>query len=134
MDLNDFEGLWRIDRRITNAVGPDAVFTGTARFTARDDGLLMEEEGEMRMDGAPPMRASRRYLWRAAATGIDVFFDDGRYFHHIAPDTRPADRHDCAPDLYRVSYDFSGWPVWSSVWRVTGPRKDYAMHSHFTRG
>ncbi|MCE8467683.1 DUF6314 family protein, partial [Rhodovulum sulfidophilum] len=56
---------------------------------------------------------------------------DGRFFHLIAPGARPEARHDCAPDLYRVRYDFSAWPCWSSFWEVRGPRKNYAMESSY---
>ena len=83
----------------------------------------------MTLSGTAPMRASRRYLWRDGGSGtIDVHFADGRFFHRFdAEDPAPASSHDCPPDLYRVRYDFRAWPRWQAEWRVTGPRKDYAM-------
>lgn len=134
LTLTDFEGRWLISRRIENAIGPDATFRGTVTFAPGHGGLVMSEAGEMVMDGQVPMQASRRYIWRTAAQGIDVFFDDGRYFHHIGTGAAPKDRHDCAPDLYQVAYDFGAWPLWSAVWHVTGPRKDYVMRSEFRCG
>ena len=127
--LKDFEGAWAIDRRVENAVGPDARFAGVARFVPGEGGLVLTEEGEMTVPGLTPMRATRRYLWREAAEGIDVFFDDGRYFHHIGTGSVVEAAHDCAPDVYRVSYDFTGWPRWQAVWQVSGPRKAYRMTS-----
>jgi hypothetical protein len=61
-----------------------------------------------------------------------VLFADGRFFHRFdAEDPAPAAAHDCPPDLYRVRYDFRPWPRWQAEWRVTGPRKDYAMVSRY---
>lgn len=134
MKLKDFEGRWTLDRTIENAVGPDATFRGTATFTRDGEGLILQEVGEMTVAGQPPLRATRGYLWRQGPAGIDVYFDDGRYFHHIADGAASEDRHDCAPDLYQVAYDFRDWPVWSTIWRVTGPRKDYVMRTRFQRG
>lgn len=133
MKLADFEGRWTVARQIENAVGPDAVFTGRVLFEPGEGGLVHREEGQITFDGQTAMTATRVYVWRAAAAGVDVFFDDGRYFHHIADGKNPSDRHDCVPDVYDVAYDFSGWPRWSSVWRVTGPRKDYVMRTRFER-
>lgn len=132
--LADFEGLWRITRRVENAIGPDARFEGTARFTADGAGLALHESGEMRLEGQGAFRAERRYLWRAEGGRIAVFFDDGRRFHEFDPARpRPEAEHPCGEDHYRVAYDFSRWPEWRSVWRVAGPRKAYAMTTLFRR-
>lgn len=133
MNLADFEGGWRIDRRIANALGADAVFSGTALFEAGKGGLVMRESGEIRIAGQAPMRATRDYIWRDGAAGIEVFFDDGRFFHRIGGGVQPEDSHDCAPDVYQVAYDFAPWPRWSSLWQVSGPNKDYSMESLFER-
>jgi hypothetical protein len=131
MKLTDFEGCWQLERRITNAVGPDATFTGTAEFAPQGAALILRESGHMRIDGQAPMQATRVYRWQVATDGIDVFFDDGRFFHHIAPGQTPQAHHDCAPDVYDVAYDFSRWPQWSAVWQVKGPRKDYRMETQY---
>lgn len=131
--LTDFLGVWRITRQIANAVGPDARFVGEARFDPGEGGMILTEQGEMRIGGEVPMQATRRYIWREGPGGLDVYFDDGRFFHHIGPGAAPQDRHDCAPDIYDVTYDFRDWPRWSSVWTVTGPRKNYAMQTAYER-
>ena len=80
------------------------------------------------------MQAERRYLWREAGARVEVFFEDGRPFHSFDPDEpRPAADHWCDPDSYSVHYDFSTWPAWTSEWQVSGPRKDYTMHSAYRR-
>ncbi len=138
MRLEAFAGLWRITRRIEDRLaGGEGRLTGTARFEPDPggDGLVAIEEGTLVLGGAPPMAATRRYLWREEVPGaITVRFADGRFFHSFAPGAAaPEARHDCAPDLYRVRYDFSAWPDWRAEWRVTGPRKDYTMTTDFRR-
>jgi hypothetical protein len=66
---------------------------------------VQEEAGTLHYGDAPPIRAERRYLWRAEGDGLAVFFEDGRPFHRVGPG-RLSDRHDCAPDTYDVTYLF----------------------------
>ena len=130
--LSDFEGGWRLARRIEDArAGLAGRLEGQAVFRPGDGGLILTETGVLRYGTGPPMQAERRYLWRAEAGGIAVFFDDGRPFHRFSP-AAPEARHDCAPDLYHVRYDFSDWPRWRAVWHVTGPRKEYVITSDYT--
>jgi hypothetical protein len=128
--LADFAGRWRIERRIDDRRGQDARFAGVAEFApADDDTLRYHETGEIRIGAGPPIRAERRYRWTAAPGGrIAVSFPDGRPFHTFDPD-EGVSSHFCAPDIYEVRYDFTAWPQWLAVWRVTGPRKDYTMTS-----
>jgi len=132
LDLMDFAGLWRLERQIKDANGPDAVFYGTATFTPDDDGLRLTECGELRLIGQGAFQAERSYLWRQSGSLIVVLFDDGRAFHQFDPllGIAHAD-HWCDPDTYKVRYDFSGWPDWQAQWQVTGPRKAYTMQSHY---
>ncbi len=132
--LDDFEGRWTLSRRIDDALSGDVLrFAGEAVFVPDEAGLRYVETGLLHAPGRAPMKGSRVYLWRTAADGVDVFFENGRPFHHIAPGDAPKDHHDCPPDDYRVAYDFGGWPDWQARWRVTGPRKDYVMDSHYSR-
>lgn len=124
--LADFLGQWALSRRIVPAVGPEAQFEGTAVWTA--DGAYTEE-GLLRVDGQPPMRAERRYTWDAELT---VYFEDGRFFHRVPP-AGGATGHWCDPDQYDVTYDFALWPRFEVRWRVVGPRKNYEMISHYYR-
>lgn len=131
--LSDFIGTWQLSRRIVEADGRCATFTGTACFTPDAEGLSYREEGLLSLPGSPaPIRAERSYLWREDGDEIVVLFGDGRPFHRFAP-ARPEAAHWCDPDDYRVHYDFSRWPVWRAEWRVKGPRKDYRMSGEYGR-
>lgn len=130
--LKDFAGHWRLERRIRDGrSGRDGTFQGTASFAPQGSTLLYREAGELRLDGTA-MAAEQSHVWRQEGTRICVVFSDGRPFHCFDTGvSTPASRHDCAPDIYRVEYDFAAWPDWRSEWRVTGPRKDYVMVSEY---
>ena len=123
LSLADFEGGWRIVRRIESEGGVSE-FRGAAVLTPRGGGHLWAESGRLRMPDGRVLGAERRYLWREGAGGIEVLFEDGRPFHPIRQDGGEV-VHDCPPDTYRGAYEFRAFPVWSLRWRVTGPRKDY---------
>ncbi|KNG95384.1 DUF6314 family protein [Pseudaestuariivita atlantica] len=126
--LADFEGRWSLTRRIDDRrAGQEATFDGTAVFAPDGTGLTLTETGWLQPATGPRLQGSRRYLWRE---GIEVFFEDGRPFHRFTP-AAPAALHDCPPDTYRVTYDFTRWPRWTATWEVTGPRKDYTMVSAY---
>lgn len=136
MRLQSFVGQWRIDRDIEDTSdGRTGRFAGRASFTPTPEGLAYREEGRFRMGDGPEMAATRDYLWRDGGAGaIEVLFGDGRFFHRFLPDEDdPGDEHHCPPDTYHVRYDFRRWPRWQAAWRVTGPRKDYALLSRFRR-
>jgi len=129
--LADLAGAWRLTRRITDhRAGLSGHLSGSSHWTPDSIGLRQEEAGVLIFGTAPPMQASRAYLWRAEGAGLAVFFADGRPFHRLGPG-QLADRHHCAPDLYDVAYDFSHWPEWTQSWRVSGPRKDMTIESRF---
>ncbi len=125
--LADFAGHWQIDRVIDDRrAGQTGTLTGFAQFTREDRGLWYHETGLLTLGPAAPMAATRDYLWRQDGALIAVDYADGRPFHAFDPAT-PVACHLCLPDDYQVRYDFGLWPVWSAVWRVSGPRKDYLM-------
>lgn len=135
LSLQDFEGRWQVERQIDDRqAGQVLSASGEARFSAADYGLIYEETLQISVGQQVPLKATRTYLWKASLDGIDVHFQDGRFFHQIALEhTRPSDHHACAPDSYAVNYDFTCWPNWSAQWTVTGPRKDYVMTSRYQR-
>ncbi|TMV92352.1 trigger factor [Thioclava sp. BHET1] len=132
MELSDFLGDWDLTRTISHADGTHAQFSGQAVFTPQSSGLLYRETGVLVLPGGYTMQAERRYRWHAEAGGIAVSFEDGRPFHRFDLAT-PRAAHWCDPDSYTVDYDFLDWPAWRAQWQVRGPRKDYVMHSAFTR-
>ncbi|PRY26741.1 hypothetical protein CLV78_101842 [Aliiruegeria haliotis] len=136
LELADLSGTWILDRDIADArTGQRQRLTGTAEFAARDGGLDYFETGRLVLPGGQNLTATRRYLWRVRQGGrVEVLFEDGRYFHSFTfGEAAPKAHHWCDPDDYRVSYDFSAWPVWSSRWSVNGPRKEYVMYSRYSR-
>lgn len=128
-----FLGDWLVTREIADkAGGVPGRFTGEARFAAAPWGLSYEETGRLQLGAGPAMTATRAYRWIFVPGGVEVFFADGRFFHAFRFDAAEAS-HLCGDDLYRVRYDFGGWPVWVARWDVQGPRKDYAMVSQYQR-
>lgn len=127
--LRDFEGTWTLHREIRLQAGPPSRLEGTATWRACEAGLAYAETGTLRVAGAAPMVATRRYVW---APDLSVYFDDGRFFHKVPPAGGPA-THWCAPDHYEGQYDFDDWPGFTVAWTVTGPRKAYRMISHYAR-
>ena len=135
MRLQAFAGTWEVERNIEDVrAGRTGHFAGRARFTPAAAGLAYNEVGTLTLEGAAPMQASRRYCWRDGGAGtIEVWFEDGRFFHRFCADEpEPAAAHDCPPDHYRVRYDFARWPRWQAEWHVRGPRKDYGILSRFS--
>lgn len=133
--LADFSGRWTLSRRIEDRL-QDAVLTldGRAELTATGDALAYRETGLLRLADGRAVQAEREYVWREVAGRIAVHFPDGRFFHDFDPAAPgPQAHHWCDPDAYAVSYDLSGWPVWSAEWQVRGPRKDYRMETLYRR-
>lgn len=131
--LQDFEGRWSLSRVITDRrAGTTARFDGSATFTPVAGALSYFETGTLRIDGQPPIHAERRYLWRQDGDRIVIAFEDGREFHDFTA-TSPDASHWCDPDTYTVRYDFADWPIWTSTWQVSGPRKDYDMSTRYHR-
>ena len=134
IELQDFQGRWRIDRRIEDRrLGLSGRFEGEAVFAPEGCGLRQTETGILRFGEAAPMQASRVYHWHSAGDRIVLTFEDGRDFHDFSPRRGAEAVHLCGADTYRVRYGFGDWPVWTSVWIVTGPRKDLTLRTVFSR-
>jgi hypothetical protein len=127
--LSDFEGRWRLSRRIVQDAGTEARFEGQAVWSPDAECLIYRETGTLTVTGQPPMQAERRYRWHP---DLCVHFDDGRFFHRVPAQGGETD-HWCDPDSYHVRYDFSAWPDFEVIWLVSGPRKSYRMFSRYAR-
>ena len=127
--LGDFEGRWALSREIRPASGAAGRFEGEAEWQPSEGGLAYVERGLLMLEGHAPMQAERRYFWEE---GLNVYFDDGRFFHQVPPEGGEA-AHWCDPDQYDVTYDFMQWPRFETKWQVRGPRKDYEMISFYSR-
>ncbi len=124
IDHQEFKRVWLLKREVIPEGGRTARFEGLARVNRK---WTYIERGNLEVDGAD-YTSARRYQWTPMKGGFSIAFDDGRPFHTMIFN-RPSAQHSCPPDQYVVVYDFSQWPKWRSTWRVTGPRKDYTMHS-----
>jgi hypothetical protein len=133
MKLSQFVGDWVLGRTIDDGFGlQSGRFDGIARFVPSAAGLVYHEEGELHLLGGPTLRAERTYHWRSVGPRIFVDYSDGRSFHDFEPGD-PNATHQCGADHYAVRYDFGDWPRWTSLWCVTGPRKDYRMMTTYQR-
>ena len=130
--LWDLAGHWSLARRIRHADGRENSFSGKAVFTRSGSRLIQEESGLLRIDDQS-LKARQRLVWNQDGPLLKVHFADMRPFHEIPVGVAdPETVHHCPPDRYHVAYDFAQWPIWRSVWTVTGPRKDYVMNSTYT--
>jgi hypothetical protein len=127
--LADFEGLWSFTRRITHGDGTQARVEGEARWERGAEGAGYVETGTLTLPGQAAIRTERRYFWRE---DLSVLFEDGRLFHRVPPAGGRVS-HRCDPDQYEGLYDFSIWPAFEVSWTVSGPRKDYHMHTIYRR-
>jgi uncharacterized protein DUF6314 len=127
-----FRGGWQMVRIIENvAQGVIGEFWGECIFSDDEEGLICNEQGVLRFDGAD-YHSGRVSLWRFPGPGrIEVRYQDGRPFHDF-PTDNPEAAHQCGDDRYRVSYDF-GIDTWLSLWEVKGPAKDYFMTTRYRR-
>ncbi|MGH1367286.1 MAG: DUF6314 family protein [Maritimibacter sp.] len=133
-ELADFEGRWRMTRQIDDALANQlGQFVGEAVFVAQPGGLHYTERGTLTLNGTG-FAASRSYMWREVEAGVEVDFEDGRFFHGFAlAQPRQKAHHSCSPDEYSVTYDFAAWPRWRAIWAVKGPRKDYVSNTQYER-
>jgi len=129
------EGRWQVSRVILHNDGSKDEFEGEAVFRRSGPRLIQDEEGWLTSErAAAPMKATRRYIWSGSGNRLDVAFEDMRPFHSVPLGiATPGTTYLCPPDRYEVSYDFTDFPTWSSIWNVEGPRKNYRMTSRFKR-
>ena len=133
LEPQDFLGQWQVSRVIEDALTyKTATFSGRAEISDQGDCWLYAEAGHLQMQGAKPMVAERRYLWRAQECSVDIFFEDGRFFHRLELQATAQAAHWCDPDQYDVAYDFSDWPRWRSTWSVVGPKKKYVLKTQYS--
>jgi len=127
----DFRGLWMLRRFIVDARGPDVDFRGSATFRPFPGGCDYAEAGKMKI-GEQIFDGRREWRWLFAGDVVEVTYPDGRPFHSFSFDAGEGE-HLCGEDTYRVSYDFSAFPVWTACWHVSGPRKDYVSTTTYSR-
>ncbi len=138
VEIHEFLGRWTVLREIQDEFsGNRGRLEGQALVRADEDDpekMVYEESGTLEMESAPPLSATRKYLWTLspAPQVIQVHFEDGRPFHQIDLNcTMPFDTHFCPPDMYDVTFDLRYWPAWKVEWHVRGPKKDYRLWTRY---
>ncbi len=132
LTMSDFTGhSWVIERVIIDQIRAVEVdFVGECEIV---EGIY-SESGEIVLGDGSKLVSSRRYIWQDSGDAIDVSFEDKSFFHRIDLSKRISKAvHFCAPDTYKVYYDFTSWPDWSVAWNVEGPRKSYKMSSSYRK-
>lgn len=130
--LADFTGcVWKIERVITDhRQSKKLLYKGRCEISFDQ----YFETGKTILADGQNFLSSRTYLWKSAGQAIDSYFDDGLFFHRIdLTCVMPTARHCCGEDQYDIGYDFSNWPLWDAKCCVKGPRKDYEMHSYYSK-
>jgi hypothetical protein len=139
-------GQWSLSRTID---GQDPVksplrgsMRGSAVWTPINSGAMAyREEGLLRLNDGAEMQAERDYIYGLHEDGFDVFFKEfpPRLFQHVAlgPDADGGlfgnAEHPCGEDIYRSSYRFGRDGNFTICHVVSGPRKNYAMRTDYTR-
>lgn len=161
MDPHRLVGAWDFRREVhDHRDGAEYTARGRAELTPLDDGRIRwAERGTLSWSAGSTPVWRTLFLVReppgdgAAASGWRVTFEDGRDFH---PWTVGAVEHLCGRDLYRGGVEIAADPApdpppagqppagrppvlppsdlpWELRWRVTGPEKDYTMHTTYSR-
>jgi hypothetical protein len=121
-------GRWAVRRTVIDFLtGARHRFEGTAVITAS----AFTEQGLLRF-GVREMPASRSYRLEPGETATRVLHADGREFIALEAKAAQSVRHQCGADLYAGRFFFRG-DEWAEVWRVRGPRKNYASFGRFRR-
>ncbi|MFD6445385.1 DUF6314 family protein [Promicromonospora sp. NPDC060204] len=145
MDPLRLVGTWDFRREIEHADGAAYTADGEAVFSPEEDGRVRwAEHGTLRWAGGSTPVSRTLFLVRDGSgssggdkpaagpgTGWRVTFEDGRDFH---PWTAGAVEHLCGRDLYEGGVALPARPAssWELTWHVTGPEKDYLLHTRYT--
>jgi hypothetical protein len=141
-------GTWDFRREVHDHLdGVEYTAHGRAVLTLQDDGRVRwAERGVLGWASGSTPVSRTLFLVREQPTPGDtspsrwrVTFEDGRDFH---PWTAGAVEHLCGRDLYRGGVEVPEKPdppsdppsdlSWELHWRVTGPEKDYTMHTRYS--
>ena len=150
MDPLRLVGTWHFVRDVRDhRDGADYAASGTAALVLQDDGRVRwTEHGTLTWASGSTPVSRTLFLLREphtddvgphgrpdhtqAPSGWRVTFEDGRDFH---PWTAGAVEHLCGADLYQggLAIPAGQRQALDVTWHVTGPEKDYTMHTSYTR-
>lgn len=123
---------WRVERTLEDRRrGERWAFRGVASFAPGEARWVYEERGRL-VGPRGANSASRRYLYQARGSDVDVYFEDGRFFHSLSAEQFPdfSFDHRCGRDLYRGALRINTRD-WVLGWTVTGPQKDLRISTTY---
>lgn len=121
MPAPDLTGAWRIKRRF---LGQNLRVSGNLRIDA--DGRYAERN-------IGTHGGYRDYIYQRDGNIVRLLFPDGRLFLELRFENGQArGRHVCGDDVYEAFFRVRR-TRWMSVYKVTGPRKNYTMVSVMSR-
>lgn len=137
--LQYLRGGWLFERTVFDTLRNDkATAEGAARFADElmnnEPGLRYRETGELKLGGIT-LETEREYIYGFPAHGVaEVRFADGRFFHMLDLSKGMVRvEHQCGDDTYQGLFRVLTDKAWLSVWKVTGPRKDQVITTHYLR-
>ncbi|GAA4668796.1 MULTISPECIES: DUF6314 family protein [Amycolatopsis] len=129
-------GEWALSRELPGL----GSMTGTARFRpAGPDLLHYREDGVLTLAGGSSHEVFREYHYRLEEGQIRICFAEPgppRTFHVLRLAETPGaatDVHLCGQDTYVGEYEFPGEDRFTVRMRVTGPKKNYSIHTVYER-
>jgi len=136
-------GVWSVRRRFEGSY--TGAFSGEASFQPEPEGslaYLYAEQGELTDAEANRFDAKQSYLYRLAEGKLQVLkcdrseWEPMHEFDFVAEDSSAVGRHIhlCGQDHYAATYrvDLTE-DTWEVSYTVSGPKKDYRIHSIYTR-
>jgi hypothetical protein len=127
-------GDWIMTRRIRfRRTATRGFLDGCASVRAEGHHSSLSEQGLLRLDGREAM-TSQRYALTFRGAVVQVHFRSGSFFHEFELRERGYTAiYHCGADQYVGRYRVLDCDVWSLIWCVRGPRKDYDMRTLYRR-
>lgn len=135
------EGRWSLTRRIVDSSQQLlASGVGHASFTKSNNNpncLEYYESGEVTHRGQKPASFYKKYFFSLLNGELSVFFDcqlqDMYHTIDFASTTEVVGKHLCNLDHYMITYQFDLPRKYKTICEVSGPNKDFVIHSIYTR-
>ncbi|WP_420416853.1 DUF6314 family protein [Pacificispira sp.] len=127
----DLGGRWRLSRLVFD-FSEGTFLRGTGEMQAVADGARLWRLQETLIFNG--FEAQRDSLWQIVGQSLHLRYADGAPLVVLDLTQGTAeDAHLCAPDRYLARFKTLGSDRFKLSWRVTGPRKNYAMVTDYRR-
>ena len=129
-DPHELVGCWSLRRIVTDETsGLSGAVRGALEISDVAAGLSWTETGQLSWQGRQAPITRHLQLW-PAASGWNMHFSHGGYFHEWAPGREVT--HQCRDDLYTGIYRITPARM-DIVWTVVGPAKEHRYATVFER-